>query len=217
MIRVLLAEDHHLVRQGIRALLERASDIEIVGEAADGQETIRLTSERHPDVLVLDIGLPLSSGLEVIEQLRTLRLSTQIVILSVYDDERVVQRALRQGARGYLLKRSVTEELLLAVRAASRGESYLSPSVSQAVLSGFLVTHTDRAELEPFDRLSARERQVLQLLFEGYTNAAIAQHLGISVKTVDKHRANLMSKLYVRDLASLIRVALKHGLIFPDT
>lgn len=217
MIRVVLAEDHHLVRQGIRLLLEQPADIEVVGEAENGWDALHLVREHQPDVLVLDIAMPHCNGLEVLRQMPVLELPARVVVLSVFDDHLMVQRALHQGATGYLLKRSVTEELLLAVRAASRGETYLSPAVSQAVMSEFLFKYKSQADLEPFDRLSQRERQVLQLLFEGHTNPEVAHHLRISVKTVEKHRSNLMSKLDVHDLANLIRVALKYGLIVPDS
>ena len=130
MIRVIVAEDHHLVRQGIRALLERAHDIEVVGEAADGQEAVELVKRLAPDVLVLDVAMPCLDGLQALEQIRALDVATQVVMLSMYSDEAQVGRALRSGATGYLLKRSVAEELLLAVRAAHRGEIYLSPGVA---------------------------------------------------------------------------------------
>jgi DNA-binding NarL/FixJ family response regulator len=216
VICVIVADDHHLVRQGIRALLEKADDIEVVGEAADGQEAVELVKRLAPDVLVMDIAMPRLSGTQATGRVRTLGLATQVVILSMYSDETLVRQALRNGARGYLLKRSVTEELLLAIRAASRGEIYLSPAISRCVVADYLTLQTDRDAFSPFERLTSREREVLQLIAEGHTNSAIAQMLKISVKTVEKHRANLMSKLNVHDLAGLMRVAIKHGLIFLD-
>jgi DNA-binding NarL/FixJ family response regulator len=216
VIRVIVADDHHLVRQGIRALLEKADDIEVVGEAADGQEAVELVKRLAPDVLVMDIAMPRLNGNQAVGRVRTLGAATQVVMLSMYSDETLVRQALRNGAKGYLLKRSVTEELLLAIRAASRGEIYLSPAISGSIVAGFLTLHTDTDASSPFERLTPREREVLQLISEGHTNSAIAQVLRISVKTVEKHRANLMSKLNVHDLAGLIRVAIKHGLIFLD-
>ncbi len=216
MIRVIVADDHHLVRQGIRALLEKADDIGVVGEAADGQEAVELVKCLAPDVLVVDIAMPRLDGIQVTRRVRTLGVVTQVVILSMYSDQTLVRQALRNGAKGYLLKRSVTEELLLAVRAASRGESFLSPGVSEPIVESFLALHADAEEPEPFDRLTPREREVLQLVAEGHTNRAIAQILKVSVKTVEKHRTNLMSKLGVHDVAGLVRVAVKHGLIFLD-
>jgi DNA-binding NarL/FixJ family response regulator len=215
-IRVIIADDHHLVRQGIRALLEKAGDIEVVAEAADGQEAVELVERLAPDVLVMDIAMPRMNGNQATERVRALGAVTQVVILSMYSDETLVRQALRSGAKGYLLKRSVTEELLLAVRAASRGEIYLSPAISESIVAEFLTLQTDADASSPLERLTPREREVLQLISEGHTNSAIAQILTVSVKTVEKHRANLMSKLNVHDLAGLMRVAIKHGLILLD-
>jgi DNA-binding NarL/FixJ family response regulator len=216
MIRVIVADDHHLVRQGIRALLERADDIEVVGEAADGQEAIELVQRLNPDVLVIDIAMPRLDGTQATERVRALGVATRVVILSMHSDETLVRQTLRSGARGYLLKRSVTEELLLAVRAAVRGEIYLSPAISAPILDEFLALQADSKELRPFDLLTPREREVLQLIAEGHTNTAIAQMMNVTVKTVEKHRTNLMSKLNVRDVAGLVRVAIKQGLVFLD-
>jgi DNA-binding NarL/FixJ family response regulator len=214
MIRVIIADDHHLVRQGIRALLEKASDIQVIAEAADGREAVELAERLTPEVLVMDIAMPRLDGIQATRQIQDLGLATQVVILSMYSDEALVRRALRNGARGYLLKRSVSEELWLAVRAASRGEIYLSPPISKSVLGDFFQAEVE--ERSVFDRLTPREREVLQLIAEGHTNRAIAQILRISVKTVEKHRANLMSALDVHDLAGLVRIAIDHGLVFPD-
>lgn len=216
MIRVVLAEDHHLVRQGIVSLLERANDIGVVGEAADGQEAVALVQRLAPDVLVMDIAMPRLDGIQATERIRALGAATQVVILSMHADETLVRQALRRGARGYLLKRSVTEELLLAIRAANRDEVYLSPAISTSLLDELLTRQTGAEELSPFDLLTPREREVLQLIAEGHTNAAMAHMMNISVRTVEKHRANLMSKLKVRDVAGLVRVAIGHGLVFID-
>jgi len=215
VIRVILADDHHLVRQGIRALLERADDIEVVGEAADGQEAIELVQRLAPDVLVMDIAMPRLNGTLATQRILALGVATQVVILSMHSDETLVRRTLRSGARGYLLKRSVTEELLLAVHAVSRGEVYLSSAISASILDGFLIRQGEAEEPRPFDLLTPREREVLQLIAEGHTNTAIAQIMTISVKTVEKHRANLMSKLKVHDLTGLVLTAVKQGLVFP--
>jgi DNA-binding NarL/FixJ family response regulator len=216
VIRVIVADDHHLVRQGIRALLEKADGIEVVGEAADGQEAVELVERLVPDVLVMDMAMPRLSGNQAVGRVRALGVATQVVILSMYSDETLVRQALRNGARGYLLKRSVTEELLLAIRAASQGEIYLSPAISRPIVAGLLTLQADTDASSPFERLTSREREVLQLISEGHTNKAIALVLQVSVKTVEKHRANLMSKLNVHDLAGLIRVAIKHSLVFLD-
>ncbi len=216
MIKVILADDHHLVRQGIRSLLEKAGDIEVVAEAENGQEAIELTEKHQPDILVTDIGMPRLNGVQAAEQIQRLDLPTQVIILSMHSDETIVRQALRNGAAGYLLKDSVAEELLLAIRAAGRGEVYLSPTISKLVMNDFINSPGDVEILDNFDRLSPREREVMQLVAEGYTNKAIATTLHIAPKTVEKHRANLMNKLDVQDLAGLIRIAIKHGLIFLD-
>ncbi len=215
MIRVLIAEDHHLVRQGIRALLEKAEDIQVVGEAKDGQEAVEMAEHLTPDVVVMDLAMPRMNGNLATERIHALRLECQVVILSMYSDETLVRQALRSGAKGYLLKHSVTEELLLAVRAACRGETFLSSAVSGNLVANVL-TQGEFDEAEPFERLSAREKQVLKLVAEGRTNNAIAQIMNVSVKTVEKHRSSLMAKLNVHDMAGLVRIAMKHGLIFMD-
>jgi DNA-binding NarL/FixJ family response regulator len=216
VIRIVLADDHHLVRQGIRALLDKADGVEVVGEAADGQEAIEQVVQLVPDVLVMDIAMPRLNGIQAIERVRSQGTGTQIVVLSMYSDGALVRQALRSGASGYLLKVSVTDELLLAVRAASRGDLYLSPAIARALLADVLAPSEDAKSLSPFDRLTPREREVLQLIAEGQTNTAIAQLLDVSIKTVEKHRANLMSKLGVHDLAGLIRMAIGLGLVFVD-
>ncbi len=213
MIRVIVADDHHLVREGIRALLEKAGDIEVVGEAVDGQEAVELVQRLNPDVLVIDIAMPRLNGIQAVEQLRALGVTAQIVILSMYSDEILVRQALQNGAKGFLLKGSVSEELLLAIRAASRGAVYLSPAISETVLAEVSTAQPSPRAQGPGDQLTPREREMLQMISEGYTNSRMAEVLGISVKTVERHRTNLMAKLNARNLVELIRVAMKHGLI----
>jgi len=217
MIRVVVSDDHHLVRQGIRALLEKAGDIEVVGEAADGQEALELVERLLPDVLVLDIAMPHLNGVEAVGRLRDLGVKTRALILSMYADDTLVRQALRSGAKGYLLKRAVSDELLLAVRAVSRGDTFLSPEVAGPVVSPLVDAPLRFADLGPMDQLTSREREVLQLIAEGYTNREIATHLHLSEKTVEKHRGHLMAKLDTHDTAGLVRFAVKHGLIAPDT
>ncbi len=216
MVRVLLAEDHHIVRHGLRALLETIDDVQVVGEAEDGQAALQLVEDLAPDVLVMDIGMPRLNGIHVTTLVRSRHPATRVVILSMYSDETLVRQALRSGASGYVLKRSATEELLLAIRAASRGETYLSPAISQSIVGPFLAQPPTDDEAHRFDQLTAREHQVLQLIAEGKTNSEIAQILQLSVKTIEKHRANLMTTLQVHDVATLVRTALKYGLILPD-
>lgn len=213
MISVVVADDHHLVRQGIRALLENADDIDVVGEAEDGIEAVELARALTPDVLVMDISMPRMNGTQATQRIRANHLATQIVILSMYDEEAIVRRALRQGAIGYVLKRAVTEELLLAIRSAARGDTYLSPPIARSILDEFLAIPPGEGEADPLERLTPREREVLQLIAEGRTNNLISQDLVISIKTVEKHRLNLMSKLKIHDLAGLVRISVKYGLV----
>lgn len=216
MIRVTVVDDHHLVRKGLLALMERAGDIEVTGEAQDGQEALDLIRKSPSDVMVVDIAMPRMDGLQMLRHLQRLGAKTRVVVLSMYSDETLVRQALKYGAAGYLLKSSVTEELLLAVRAAARGSVYLSPEVSKTLLED-VMSHEAEAASRPGDCLTPRESQVLQLVAEGNSNSQIAKALGLSVKTVEKHRASLMAKLGVSDLPSLIRVAIKHKLIFLET
>lgn len=215
-IRVLLADDHHLVRQGIRSLLEKPEDIQVIGEASNGREAVELVEELAPDVLVMDIAMPCLDGIQAIKQVLSTNEDTHVVVLSMYSDKALVRQALKNGASGYLLKASVVEELLLAVRAASRGDIYLSPTISRSILADLVAEPVNTAELDPFEQLTPREREVLQLITEGHTSAAIAQQLKVSKKTVEKHRSNLMSKLEVHNLPELIRVAVKQKLVFLD-
>lgn len=208
MINVIIADDHNLVREGIRALLEKAEDIAVVGEAENGKEALELVLAKQPTVLVMDIAMPGMNGIQVLEKLREANLPTHVVILSMYADEIFVRQALQNGAKGYLLKGSFKEELLLTVRAASRGATYLSPSVSETVL-----TPPSSQTPSPADQLTPRELELLQLIGKGHTNAEIADLLSISIKTVERHRTNLMTKLDARNIVELIRVAVRHRLI----
>ncbi len=215
MIRVIIADDHNLVRQGLRALLEQTGEIDVIGEAATGQEAINQTEQLRPDVIVMDLSMPRMDGAQAAKRIIALDAPTQVVVVSAFADTTMVQQLLRRGVKGYLLKDAVTEELLLAVRSASQGKVYLSPTISSSVMT--MLMSPGRAEATTkADLLTPREREVLQLVAEGLTNSSIAETLSISVKTVEKHRANLMSKLEVNDLPSLIRVAIKQGLIFSE-
>lgn len=217
MIRVIIADDHHLVRQGIRALLEKDPELEVIGEAQNGQEALAFTSQIKPDVLILDINMPVMNGLDVTRDLTQACIPTSIVILSMYSDESLVKRAIQSGAKGYLLKKSIAEDLISAVKAAQIHEYYLSPELGQSLdIEGWLGTGEDSEMISLADQLSPREREVCQLVADGYTNQAIAQNLNISTKTVEKHRSNLMTKLGVQDIASLIREAIRSGIVFLD-
>jgi DNA-binding NarL/FixJ family response regulator len=215
MIRVIIADDHNLVRQGLRALLEQTGEIDVIGEAATGQEAINQTEQLQPDVIVMDLSMPRMDGAQAAERIIALDAPTQVVVVSAFADTTMVHQLLRRGVKGYLLKDAVTEELLLAVRSASQGKVYLSPTISSSVMT-MLMSPGQAEATTKADLLTPREREVLQLVAEGLTNSSIAETLSISVKTVEKHRANLMSKLEVNDLPSLIRVAIKQGLIFSE-
>lgn len=215
MIKVAIADDHHLVRQGIRALLEKAPDMMIVGEASDGFEAVELVRQQPPDVMVMDIVMPRMNGTQALERIRAAARQTQVVILSMVSDDTLVRQVMRLGARGYLLKSAVAEELLLAVRAASRRELFISPSLS-VDLPARSTAQGSAHPPDPFDTLTRREREVLQLIAEGNTNQSMARILDISEKTVEKHRASLLSKLDVHDVIGLVRVAVKHHLISLD-
>ena len=214
-IRVILADDHHLVRQGIRALLDKTDDIVVVGEAEDGHEALQWVEWVAPDVVVVDMAMPRLDGLQTVALIQARDAGTKSVVLSMYSDEAHIRQALRSGASGYVLKRSVKEELLLAIRAAHRGEVYLSTGVASTFVDRERLQADDEV-LSPFEMLTPREREVLQLIAEGNTNSAIAHMLKISEKTVEKHRSNLMAKLGVRDVAGLVRVAIKEGLVFGE-
>ena len=216
MINVLIADDHNLVREGLRALLEKSSDIKVVGEAATGLEAVEKVSSFKPDVVVMDLSMPRLDGLQATERIRDLGLGTAVVIVSMHSDTTMVRQLVQNGAKGYLLKDALSEELVMAVRSASRGRLFLSPTISESVTDLLMSPQSDSGATISGDLLTSREKEVLQLISEGHTNAAIAQILSISVKTVEKHRSNLMSKLQVNDLASLMRVAIGQGLILPS-
>ena len=213
-IRALLADDHTLVRAGIRGLLQGLPGVEVVGEAEDGHEALRLAESLRPDVVLLDIGMPGLNGLEVAGRLAALDPSIRVLILSMHTSEEYVLRALRAGCAGYLLKRSAVSELEVAVRAVARGETYLSPAVSKQVVDDY-VGRTGGAT-DPIDALTPRQREILQLVAEGNTSKEIAERLGLSFKTVEAHRAQIMERLGVRDLAGLVRFAVRVGLVAPE-
>jgi DNA-binding NarL/FixJ family response regulator len=213
-IRVLLADDHTLVRAGIRSLLKGLENVEVVGEAGDGQEAVRLAESLRPDVVLLDVGMPGLNGLDVAARLVTHDASIRVLILSMHTSEEYVLRALRAGCAGYLLKGSAVAELEIAVRAVARGETYLSPAVSKHVMDDY-VRRTGGAT-DPIDALTPRQREVLQLVAEGNTSKDIADRLGLSFKTVEAHRAQIMERLGLHDVAGLVRFAMRMGLVRPE-
>lgn len=212
-IRVLLADDHALVRAGIRGLLESLPGIEVVAETGDGREALELIRTSHPDVVLMDIAMPGMNGLEVAARVAKESPDVRVVILSMHADEEYVWQALRAGAAGYLLKEADTAELELAVKAASRGKTYLSPAISKHVADYVRRTGGETGALE---HLTPRQREILQLIAEGRTTKEIAHTLKISIKTVETHRAQLMDRLDIHDVAGLVRYAIRMGLVSPD-
>lgn len=205
-LTVLLADDHPIVRQGLRAILGTAPDIELVGEAADGTNAIKLALQHKPAVVVLDLMMPGTSGLEAARQLRKRMPEVRIVILSMHSDPAYVREAMRAGVDAYVAKEAGGDELLQAVRAAAEGQRYLSPPITEDILSG-------RSNKDPFDLLTAREREVLQLTAEGLTGNDVAERLYISPRTVESHRANMMRKFGLRNQKELIRFAVERKLV----
>jgi DNA-binding NarL/FixJ family response regulator len=216
MIRVLIAEDHLMVRAGIRALLEKAGDIHVMGEASNGQEAIEMTETLKPDVLIMDIMMPRMNGIQAAENIGEMKLPTYILLLSMYSDEGFVHQALQCGVKGYVLKSSVSDELLWAVRAVASGKTYLSNPISEIVVESTINPHLAQQDSNPLSNLSPREKEILQLIAEEYTSAEIGKMLFISEKTVEKHRTKLMEKLNVRNLAGLVRLAVKYHLVDRD-
>jgi DNA-binding NarL/FixJ family response regulator len=208
--RVLIADDHTLVRAGIRSLLDKLPGIEVVAESGNGTEVLRLVAEHQPRIVLMDIAMPDLNGLEATTRLTELHPNVRVVILSIYSDEEHVYQALRAGASGYLLKGGSIEELELAIRSAARGETFLSPQISRPVIDEYV--RRTRAS-RPEEILSTRQQQVLQLIAEGKTMKQVALDLGISVKTAETHRAQLMDRLDIHDVASLVRYAIKMGLV----
>ena len=205
--RVILADDHVLVRQGLKSLLEREG-MQVVGEATDGQEAIGLAAKHMPDVAILDIGMPILNGLDAAREIRKACAKTKAILLTRHDEDQYVTEALRAGVKGYVLKHQVAHDLVHAIHQVCRGGVYLSPSISRAVADAYL----SKAGATP-DPLSARERQVIQLIVEGKSTREIALLLGICVKTAESHRARLMHKLDIHETASLVRYAIRRGLV----
>jgi two-component system response regulator NreC len=215
MTTLVLAEDHHIVRQGIRSLLEAEGDFKVIGEVADGLDAVRMVGRLHPDVLVLDLMLESLNGLEVARQVATQSPKTAIIILSMYNNEAYVLEALRAGAKGYVLKDATAAELVKAVREAVIGRHYLSTSLSERIIENY-IEKSKETYLDPYETLTTREREVLHLAAQSRTNAEIAKRLFISRRTVEVHRASVMHKLGLRSQAQLIRYAIKRGILPPD-
>ena len=212
-VRVLLVEDHDLVRAGIRSLLGGLDGIEVVGETGTGRDAMRLTELHRPDVVLMDIALPDVSGLETTAAIIKQYADTRVIILSMHANEEYVWQALHAGATGYLLKNSSTSELEIAIKAVAHGEFYLSPPVSTHLVHDF--TRRARGEPNSLERLTKRQREILELIARGYSTRQIAQELTLSHKTVETHRTQLMQRLEIYDIAGLVRYAIHMGIVLP--
>ena len=213
-IKVFIADDHALLRDGLRAVLERHPGLEVVGEAGDGLEAVKRIEETIPDVVIMDIAMPGLNGLEATRQIRKVLPRTKVLVLSMYDDQDYIYELLRAGASGYMLKGSNAADLVTAIEAVARGGTFLNPIVAGRVVEGFVSRGEESRGAPASDTiLTAREREVLQLVAEGHGNAQIAAKLGISPKTVETHRSNIAAKLDIRDVPGLVKYAIKKGLV----
>jgi DNA-binding NarL/FixJ family response regulator len=226
-IRVLLADDHDILRDGLRALLGMAGDIAVVGEARTGREAIAEAERLQPDIVLMDITMPELDGVEACRRIREHAPMARVLFLTMHEADEYFFRALRAGAAGYIIKRTAAADLLAAVRAVAQGDAFLSPSLAHALVTDYTarvrsqstvgdIPESEHLQEARYDTLSSREREVLQLVAEGWTNQDIADHLGLSIKTVQSHRAAVMDKLELRDVTHLVRYAVRHGLVDPE-
>lgn len=212
VIRILIADDHTLMREGIRALLDNEPDITVVGEADDGRETVRLAHQLRPNVILMDIAMPSLNGLEATRQIKREHPEINVLVLTMYDHEEYLRQVLKVGASGYILKRAAASELVAAIRAVNAGEAVLSPSITRILLDDYLRRESPIVELKD-DELTPREREVLQLIAEGKTSREIAELLDLSIKTVQSHRGSIMQKLDLHDRGELIKYAIQKKII----
>jgi two-component system, NarL family, response regulator NreC len=206
-IKILLADDHTIVRQGLKLILSAHADLTVIGEAANGREAVDLAEKLKPDIVLMDVAMPELNGIEATRRMVAANPRIKVLVLSMHKEAVYVREILKAGARGYILKDAIDTELLNAVRSVAKGDGYISPAVSGALLNDYRKDVTD-----PVDLLSGREREVLQLIAEGKTNKEIATHLNLSVYTIDSHRGKIMEKLNLHSTGELVRFALKHGL-----
>ena len=212
-LRILLADDHVVMRTGLRALLERQPNLEVVGEGENGREAIELVASLRPDVVVMDVGMPVLNGIEATKTIVTQHPTTAVVILSMYVDESYIMRALKAGARGYLLKDSAPADLIGAIQAVSQNKSFFSPKVSRILAEDYVRVLKQKGAVDSYDLLTSREREILQLIAEGKANKEVAAALNISPYTVETHRSHILEKLNLHNPAELILYAVRKGLI----
>ncbi len=212
-LRILLADDHTIVRQGVRKILEEHPDWEVVGEAANGRDAVRLAMDLKPDIALIDIGMPLLNGIEATRQIARRTAGVSVVILSMYSDEAYITQVLQAGARGYLLKDSADEDLIRALTAVAQGKSFFSPAVAKVMLDDYVRQMADRGIVDRYESLSEREREIFQLIAEGRSNKEIADLLNVSPSTVETHRGHIMEKLDVHSAVELVLYAVRKGLI----
>ncbi len=212
-IKILLAEDHTIVRQGLRSLLEQNSCMEVIGEAEDGKEAVQKAENLKPDIVLMDVSMPLLNGIEATRRIKKHWPEIKVLILTMHTTEEYIFQILRAGASGYIVKKAAHQELITAIQAVHKGDKFLSPSISKKVIEEYILKAGETIEQDSFERLTARERETLQLISEGKSNREIAELLFLSVKTVETHKANVMEKLELRTKADLIKYALRKGII----
>ncbi|MEO8098431.1 MAG: response regulator transcription factor [Acidobacteriota bacterium] len=213
MTKVLIADDHGIVRTGLRLLFERIPDMQVIGEATDGREAVRMSKELHPDTVIMDIAMPLLNGLEATSQIVRENDQTAVIMLSMHSDESYILRSLNAGARGYLLKDKADEDIETAVRSVNEGRPYFSPSIAHTLLEDYVRLMRERGVQDSYELLTEREREVLQLLAEGKSNKEAAAVLNLSPYTVETHRTNLMQKLDLHNTAEIVLYAVRKGIV----
>lgn len=211
--KIVIAEDHTILRDGLRALISSQNNLEVIGEAGDGREAVRIVDNLEPDLLLIDLSMPKMNGIEAIKEIKNQHPDIKVIILTVHKSDEYIFASLKAGANGYMLKDASQNELLQAIQYVLNGKSFISPSISDRVIDAYLNAAPKDTTFSVLDNLTSREREILKLIAEGYTNKQIADHLCISLKTVEKHRANLMNKLDLRNTAALTTFAIENGLV----
>jgi RNA polymerase sigma factor (sigma-70 family) len=214
--KIVLAEDHTILREGLKSLLSSSQDFEVIGEAADGREAIRCVEKLKPDLILIDLSMPRMNGMEAIREIRRISKEVKILVLTVHKSEEYVLATFKAGADGYVLKDATHEELLMAIQSVLKGRNYISPEISEKVLEGYLEGRKRLKSQTAWETLTPREREILKLIAEGYKNKEIAEELCISVKTVEKHRSNLMEKLNLHNVQALTAFAIEKGLVTKE-